>query len=235
DRPPNPCAPMPSALTASKSSMRNSSIAFCGPRFFSSCMSIGAISDSFAIRIAFSAVPPMPRPSIPGGHHPAPIVGTVATTQSTIESDGFSITNFDLFSEPPPFAAIFTSTVLPGTTSKWTTAGVVSFVFLAVVIGVRVGSAHAFVDHVGDAHRRALPAHVHSHFHECDDDAGILADGPLAFRAHPRIGQNLCDGVLSRRRLLGRVGFAQRLDIVLRVVIRDVLQGVGDAVDEIAL
>ncbi len=48
----------------------------------------------------------MPMPSIPGGHQPAPIVGTVFTTQSTIESDGFSITNFDLFSEPPPFAAM---------------------------------------------------------------------------------------------------------------------------------
>ena len=42
---------------------------------------------------------------MPGGHQPAPIVGTVFSTQSTIESDGLSIANFDLFSEPPPFAA----------------------------------------------------------------------------------------------------------------------------------
>ncbi len=81
-------------------------------------MSIGSISASLASSTAFSAVPPMPMPSIPGGHQPAPIVGTVFTTQSTIESDGFNITNFDLFSEPPPFAAIFTSTVFPGTMSK---------------------------------------------------------------------------------------------------------------------
>ena len=80
-------------------------------------MSIGAISDSLASSIAFSALPPMPMPSMPGGHQPAPIVGTVFSTQSTIESDGFSIVNFDLFSEPPPLAAIFTSTVLPGTIS----------------------------------------------------------------------------------------------------------------------
>ncbi len=88
-----------------------------GPRARSSWMSIGSISASFASTIAFSALPPMPMPSIPGGHQPAPIVGTVFSTQSTIESDGFSIANFDLFSEPPPFAAMLTSTVAPGTIS----------------------------------------------------------------------------------------------------------------------
>ena len=77
-------------------------------------MSIGSISDSFASSMAFSAVPPTPMPSMPGGHQPAPIVGTVFSTQSTIESLGLSITNFDLFSEPPPFAATVTSTSSPG-------------------------------------------------------------------------------------------------------------------------
>jgi hypothetical protein len=43
--------------------------------------------------------------------------------------------NFDWFSEPPPFAAIFTSTEFPGTRSKWTTAGVLSFVFLRAPAG----------------------------------------------------------------------------------------------------
>ena len=62
----------------------------------SSCMSMGSISDSLASSIAFSAVPPMPMPSMPGGHQPAPMVGTVFSTQSTIESDGLSIANFDL-------------------------------------------------------------------------------------------------------------------------------------------
>ena len=78
-------------------------------------MSIGSISTSLASSIAFSAVPPTPMPSMPGGHQPAPMVGTVLSTQSTTESDGFSITNFDLFSEPPPFAATVTSTSSPGT------------------------------------------------------------------------------------------------------------------------
>jgi hypothetical protein len=68
-------------------------------------MSTGAISDSLASSIAFSGVPPMPMPRMPGGHQPAPMVGTVFSTQSTMESEGLSITNFDLFSEPPPLAA----------------------------------------------------------------------------------------------------------------------------------
>ena len=72
------------------------------------------MSDSFASTIAFSEVPPMPIPNIPGGHHPAPIVGRVLATQSTMLSEGFSIASFDLFSEPPPLAAICTLTVLPG-------------------------------------------------------------------------------------------------------------------------
>ena len=124
--PPSPWAPMPSALTFSYSSMRNASSLFDGPRASRSNMSSGSISDSLAISIAFSAVPPMPMPSMPGGHQPAPIVGTVFSTQSTTESDGFSITSLDLFSEPPPLAATVTSTVSPGTSSTLTTAGVLS-------------------------------------------------------------------------------------------------------------
>ena len=98
-------------------------------------MSIGSISASFASSIAFSAVPPMPMPSMPGGHQPAPIVGTVFSTQSTIESDGLSIANFDFASEPPPFAATITSTVLPGTTLTLTTPGVLSFVLMRLPAG----------------------------------------------------------------------------------------------------
>ena len=86
-------------------------------------MSISSINDCFAISIARSAVPPIPMPNIPGGHQPAPIVGTVFKTQSTTESEGLSMMNFDLFSEPPPLAATCISTVLPGTSSICTTAG----------------------------------------------------------------------------------------------------------------
>src|SRR6266516_3852495 len=118
-------------------------------------MSIGSMSDSFAIIMAFSAVPPTPIPSIPGGHQPAPIVGTVSSTQSTIESEGFSIANFDLFSEPAPFAATSTATVFPGTISMWITAGVLSFVFLRPKTGSSTIVARMVVadvlQRVGDA------------------------------------------------------------------------------------
>ena len=120
---------MPSALILSHSSMRNSSNLFCGPRAFSSNMSMVSIRLSLAINMAFSAVPPMPMPNMPGGHQPAPMVGTVFITQSTSESLGLSITNLLLFSLPPPLAATCTSTVLPGTTVMWMTAGVLSLVF----------------------------------------------------------------------------------------------------------
>ena len=85
--------------------------------------------------MAFSAVPPIPIPKIPGGHQPAPIVGTVLSTQSTILSEGFSITNLDFASEPPPLAAISTSTLSPKTNSMCTTAGVLSWVLMRLPAG----------------------------------------------------------------------------------------------------
>ncbi len=98
-------------------------------------MFIGSIIAHLAISIAFSGVPPMPSESIPGGHQSAPIVGTTDSTQSTIESFGSSIANFDLFSEPPPFAATITSTLSPGTSSTCVTAGVLSFVLTRLPSG----------------------------------------------------------------------------------------------------
>ena len=80
-------------------------------------MSMGSISDSLASSIAFSALPPMPTPSMPGGHQPAPISGTISSTQSATESAGFSMANIDLFSDPPPLAATVISSVSPGANS----------------------------------------------------------------------------------------------------------------------
>ena len=91
-------------------------------------MSTGASRDSLASSIAFSGVPPRPRPSIPGGHQPAPRVGTVLSTQSTTDSLGLRTANRALFSDPPPLAAIATSTRSPATSSAWTIAGVLSLV-----------------------------------------------------------------------------------------------------------
>ena len=103
------------------------------------------------------------------------------------------------------------------------------------VVGVRIGAPHAFVDHGGQPHRDAFPAHVHADLDEGDDDAGILADRSMALGAHARIGENLRDRVLRRRRLLCRVRIGKRLDVVDGVIVGDVLQCVGDAGDEIFL
>src|SRR3546814_10502797 len=89
-------------------------------------MSMGAISDSLASATAFSAVPPMPMPSMPGGHQPAPICGIISSTQSTMESLGFIILNLVLFSDPPPLAATSTITLSPCTISTFSTQGVLS-------------------------------------------------------------------------------------------------------------
>ncbi len=88
----------------------------------------------------FSAVPPMPMPSIPGGHQPAPMVGTVRTTQSATESVGLSMANFAFASEPPPLLATVMSTLLetgasPATSSTTTMAGVLSPVLRRVNAG----------------------------------------------------------------------------------------------------
>ena len=54
--------------------------------------------------------------------------------------------------------------------------------------------------------------------------------------AHMReLREDLRDGVARRGRLLELVGPAERADVIRRMVVRDVLQGVGDAVDEILL
>jgi len=51
--------------------------------------------------------------------------------------------------------------------------------------------------------------------------------------AHARIREDLGDRVLCRGRLLALVGAPERLQVVRRVVLRDELQRVRDALDEI--
>ena len=104
-----------------------------------------------------------------------------------------------------------------------------------LVVGMVVGAAHAFVDHVLHAHRGVVPAHVHADLEEHGHDAGVLADRTVAFGAHARIDQDLGDGILRRRRLLALVGGGEVLDVVHRVVVADVLQGIGDGLDEVFL
>ena len=98
-------------------------------------MSIGDIIASFASSMAFSGVPPMPTPRIPGGHQPAPILGTAERIQSVTESEGFSIVNIALASLPPPLAATSTVSLSPGTRRVWITAGVLSPVLTRAPFG----------------------------------------------------------------------------------------------------
>jgi len=57
----------------------------------------------------------------------------------------------------------------------------------------------------------------------------------VAFRAHARIGEDLRDGVLGCGRLLALVRATERADVVDRVVVRDELQRVGNALNQIRL
>ena len=96
---------------------------------------MGSISASLARTIAFSALPPMPMPSMPGGHQPAPMVGTVFNTQSTMLSEGLSMVNLDLFSEPPPLAATVDFHGVPRHHSHVNHRRVLSRVFLRAPAG----------------------------------------------------------------------------------------------------
>src|SRR5581483_12042173 len=81
----------------------------------------------------------------------------------------------------------------------------------------------------------AGPADVHADLHEYGHDACVLADRPTPFGAHAAVGENLSDRILRGRTLLELVGPPERGDVVERMVVADVLQGVGYALDEIFL
>ena len=101
-----------------------------------------------------------------------------------------------------------------------------------LVVGVIIGLPHAFIDNLLQAALR-IEAAVHAPLHEDIDDAGVLANRTMTFGAHAAVGQDLCDRILGCRTLLGLVGFAQRPDIIHRVVIGDILEGVLHALDQI--
>ena len=103
------------------------------------------------------------------------------------------------------------------------------------VIRIQISLAHTDIDHLGDAHARIIPAHVHAHAHESHHDAGVLAHGAMPLRAHARVGEYLRHRILGRRRFFTLIGRRQRVDVVRRMVIGDELQGISDAVYEILL
>jgi hypothetical protein len=80
-----------------------------------------------------------------------------------------------------------------------------------------------------------VPTHVHAHAHEHGDDTGVLADRAVAGGAHARVDQDLGDRVTRGGRLFAQVGLVHGLDEVDGVVVRDELQGVGNALNQVVL
>ena len=152
------------------------------------------------------------------GHQPAPMVGTIFSTQSTMESEGLSMANLDLFSEPPPLAATSMETVLlplqfrselPPVCCLWC--------FCARHPGHPVWRRAAYcpdqcrpdaplVDHMSATD--PLPLDIHSHANKHGDNAGVLANGTVTLGTHARVDQDLRHGIFgclllsSHRRLL---------------------------------
>jgi len=179
--------------------MRSSSSWFAGPRCLSWAMSMSPISDSLASSTAFSAVPPMPMPSIPGGHQPAPICGIISSTQSTIESDGLSILNFGLVLAAAALCrdrhldmiarhhldVEHRRGVVPGVDPA--KGGIGEDRGAQPGSRVEIGAADTFIDHLLQRLIALQPA-VLAPFDEDGDDAGVLADRAMPFGAHPAVG-----------------------------------------------
>ena len=102
------------------------------------------------------------------------------------------------------------------------------------VLREKVGASHAFVDHL--LHREGgVPPDVHPDLEEDHDDAGVLADGAVTLGTHARVGEDLRDRVLGGGALLLLVCVTQCTDVVEWVEVRDVLEGVGDGLDQVRL
>src|SRR6202012_5675574 len=106
------------------------------------------------------------------------------------------------------------------------------------VVGVAPGPANALVDHLPHGHHpgdAGLPLHLHAYLDEGCDNAGVLADGTMAFGAHARVDENLGDSVFSCWPLLEFIGACEVGDVVDRVIEADVLKCVRDATNEVVL
>ncbi len=80
-----------------------------------------------------------------------------------------------------------------------------------------------------------VPAGLHADLDEGGDDAGVLADGAVAFGAHAGVDEDLGHGVFGGGGLFELVGAGEVGDVVVGVVVGDVLEGVGDGLDEVGL
>jgi hypothetical protein len=100
------------------------------------------------------------------------------------------------------------------------------------VLGVQVRAAHALVDDLLKRTVAGQPA-VLAPADEHGDDAGVLADRTMPFRAHAAVGQDLRDRVPRGGGLFGPIRLTQCLDIIGRMIVADELKGVGHALDQV--
>ena len=103
------------------------------------------------------------------------------------------------------------------------------------VVRIAVGAAHAFVDHFLNAHRGIRPGDLHADLDEDHADPGVLTDRAMAFCRHPGVGQDLGNSVLGSGAFLAVIGFAKGLDVVERMIVADVLEGIGNGLDQVFL
>ena len=101
-----------------------------------------------------------------------------------------------------------------------------------LVIGMIISAANAFIDDLLQAHCR-IEMTVLPPFDEDIYDPRVLADGPVPFCTHPAVGQDLRDCVFRCRALFRLIGITQRANIVHWVVVRDILQRIGNALDQV--
>src|SRR3546814_9087917 len=99
---------------------------------------------------------------------------------------------------------------------------------------MEIGAAHAFVDDLLGA-AGSVEAAVHAPLDEDGDDAGVLTDRPMPLGAHAAVRQYLRHRILGGGRHLAGIGRAQSADIIHRVEIADILESVGDRLDQIVL
>ena len=102
------------------------------------------------------------------------------------------------------------------------------------IIRMGIPPAYAFVNHVFEGHVR-IPLHVHTNRDQHVDDAGVLANRSLANGAHARIYQHLSERSFCGGRLFFLPRSAHGAYKIRRVVIRNELQCVGDALNQIIL
>ena len=103
------------------------------------------------------------------------------------------------------------------------------------VFGAGVGTAHAFVDGVLNRAREAFPTDVHADLHEDDGKTGVLADRTVADLAEAGVFENLADRILRGGAFLAGIGRGHVTEEVGGMVVADVLEGSGDALDEVVL